>query len=535
MGLWDIDISDKKNIYYGLSAIGIGICGILCVYKLNDINNRRRLINFYRDNRRMINVGIARNNLASIRIMSYNILADGNRYALNTDYGYTPLRFRKWNYRQKRILSEINAYYPDIVGLQETTYKTYHNSLQIEFDLMGYESIHCIRNEQGHKHGFNGTTDCMLFNKKKFNLLNSKIIRFNNECDKDKYDKYFGDKLSKFRSKTLKNCPDVLMVLYLQIREKPKIKFIACSTHLHYNPRMPHIKLAQTLMLNQSLNDLITNEWNLNLDEIGLICCGDFNALPFKNEPDEYDPFIQENETMISGVYKLMTQCNVGISHEDHPKRRLYEKIYRSIYYQQMEEEKKNQEDDDEEEIKEQIQKVDIKKEREEIIAEKRSIDIEKLAETVSDIEKYPQLKELEFIENLIDYSTNIRWKSVYETACNEPVWTNHTKSFSGTIDYIFCNDNFRILSYLEHPTQNKLSYHKINLKSMININNNVNENDKNDDFIKLEKEKEKENAKNFPPLPNKNYVSDHLCLVTDLEFMPTKLETNNLIQKLTS
>ena len=158
----DLRSDHKRSIYYGLSAFAIGVCGALCIYKLNDIRNKRNLVNFYRSNRRIMNVGIANNKLPSLRIMSYNILADGTRYALNDDLSHIPLKYRKWNYRQKRILSEIEAYQPDIIGLQETTYITYHNHLSIEFDLMGYQSIHCVRDEQGHSHGFNGTTGIYL-------------------------------------------------------------------------------------------------------------------------------------------------------------------------------------------------------------------------------------------------------------------------------------------------------------------------------------------------------------------------------------
>ena len=402
----------------------------------------------------------------------------------------------------------------------------------------------------------------MLFSKKKFDLIEKKVIRLNKECDRDKYDKYFGNNAtSKFRMR-LKTCPDILIVLLLKFRDFPKYKFIACSTHLHYNPKNPHIKLAQTLMINESLNELVKDEWNLDIDKIPIICCGDFNALPIKTEADEYDPYLKDNESMISGVYQLMTQCKVECDHEDHPKRRIYEKTYRSIYYQKVreEEEKKvhdenENEEEDHDMMTENNQRLkplplqqmmvdpeilmNKEKTKEERLNEKRSINIEELAETEKDIEKYPQLQQLEYIENLVDYETNMRWKSVYDTAFDEPIWTNHTKNFSGCIDYIFCNDNFRILSYLEHPTQNGSNHHKVNLQSMLDINNDIAQNNEDtkdqNDTRKIEQEKEREIAENFPIIPNKDYPSDHLCLVSDLELMPTPEAVTTMIKKLQS
>merc|ERR1719242_770927 len=68
-----------------------------------------------------------------------------------------------------------------------------------------------------------------------------------------------------------------------------------------------------------------------------MIVMGDFNALHLKTGPDRFDPLLEEGQSMVSGVYQLMTERTVAIDHEDHPKRRLYEKIYRSIYYQKLE------------------------------------------------------------------------------------------------------------------------------------------------------------------------------------------------------
>ena len=516
--LKDWSQSDRQRaLFYGFSAVAVGVCGAFCAYRLNDIRNQRNLINFYKNNRRMINVGIKDNKVPSLRIMSFNILADGHRYALSDRFNYCPLKYRKWNYRFKRLIAEIEAYQPDIIGLQETTYKTYHNSLQFALDSIGYGSVHIIRDEAAHKNGFDSQTDCIVFNKHKFDLINHKIVRFDRECEKEKYEKYFGETGSDFRSKSLKKCPDILVVLHLKMKhfEHTPYEFIACSTHLLWNPKQPHIKLSQALMINTALEELVVSEWKLDLQQIPMVICGDFNALHIKTSPDRYDPYLTEGEEMKSGVYQLMTEQLVDSGHYDHPKRRIYEKIYRSIYYQMNDISKSENEEETEEEAIERI----------------KGINIDELAENVVDSEEYPQLLQLKFIEGMSDFESNIRWKSAYCTSGNEPVWTNHVPHFSATIDYIFCNDQFRVLSYLEHPVQRGLSHHIPNLDAM---QNGMDDSAKNS-LEKMEKEKEVDEGKQFPFLPNAQYISDHLPLVTDLQFMPNEEEKGKIIERLES
>eukprot|EP01083_Nonionella_stella_P186286 681607_1 len=103
-----------------------------------------------------------------------------------------------------------------------------------------------------------------------------------------------------------------------------------------------------------------------------MICCGDLN-----------DPCLEEGDCMVSAVYQL-----------------IYENNTMNIDGSAVE----NCKTDDE------------------VIAEKRAIDIEELgvtqlAQTVTDCDKYPQRMQLEYIDALVDYKTSIGWKSVYGTA----------------------------------------------------------------------------------------------------------------------
>ena len=98
---------------------------------------------------------------------------------------------------------------------------------------------------------------------------------------------------------------------------------------------------------------------------------------------------------------------------------------------------------------------------------------------------------------------------------------------YSGCIDYIFTNDNLRVLRYLEHPAQNELSHHVVNVDAM---RDNEQSAGMDEEQMKLEKAKEIENGRSFPYLPDENYPSDHMALVADLEFMPTVRETKDIL-----
>lgn len=96
-------------------------------------------------------------------------------------------------------------------------------------------------------------------------------------------------------------------------------------------------------------------------------------------------------------------------------------------------------------------------------------------------------------IEELTKKYIQFRWQSVYsnfgkiiknrdeQDFCGEPKFTNYTVAFKGTLDYMFLEQNAGVVikSLLMPPSE---------------------------EYLK-------------PSLPNKNFGSDHLCLVADLEF----------------
>lgn len=245
---------------------------------------------------------------------------------------------------------------------------------------------------------------------------------------------------------------------------------------------------------------------------------GNLNSIP--NAATMMDK-CQNNNCLVSGVYQLMTTAYLENTHSHHPKQRLLNNI--SILKRKLN---------------------NLKKKEDKESNEMKVKEIEKQIDYLSN----KQLIEGE-MNKLNEYEhSRLWWKSVYATASdNEPLFTLKTNDFQGCIDYIFINDGFRILSYLEMPYQNGLNYHKPNLNCMMFGNSNNDE--KNDDgdatnvlsmnqieennLIKKEKNVEIENSKKFAPCPNVDYPSDHLALVCDLELMPTRQQIEKTIPQL--
>ena len=53
------------------------------------------------------------------KLVTYNILGDGEKLALGSKHDYCPLNLRHWQVRFKKITAELYSYNADIVCLQE--------------------------------------------------------------------------------------------------------------------------------------------------------------------------------------------------------------------------------------------------------------------------------------------------------------------------------------------------------------------------------------------------------------------------------
>eukprot|EP01083_Nonionella_stella_P075233 204392_1 len=108
------------------------------------------LIDFYKKDRRFISLPIDDDHKTdlTVRVMTYNILADGHSYALSHRHDYCPLEYRKWRYRFQSILCQLQAYAPDIVCIQEVTPTLWNNKMQQPLQEIGYIGVHAARDQR---------------------------------------------------------------------------------------------------------------------------------------------------------------------------------------------------------------------------------------------------------------------------------------------------------------------------------------------------------------------------------------------------
>ncbi|ETO24803.1 hypothetical protein RFI_12354 [Reticulomyxa filosa] len=425
------------------------------------------LVSFYKSKQRMIRSSAFMH--SSVRVMTYNILADGEAYALSDFYPYTDIKQRQWNYRFPRVLAQIQAYDPDIVCMQETTPRTYNQRcvdllLLFFFFLLSIHFVACNSQQEMHTHserererersihqkvfdlsvvyknkkknikkyknmyikeisssnllqserGALVQSDAIFFKTSTVEVINWQVIRLGSEAEREEHSEVLGPLSSDFRS-SLKTKFDVAIALHCRFQNHSE--FVAVTTHLFWNPRFPDLKAAQAFLLSHALHRVMEDEWKLDLAAIPVVIGLDSNSLPFKDVEDIFNPKLPK-EGLVSGVYTLWTTGKLPREHLDHP-------CTRVPYWSEH----------------------------------------STTEDAVGKFAAYIGKKNVEAAKQLPDWSVpkTMIWKSAYkEASCDskEPPFTTKTNTFAGCLDYIFFNDKFRVGGFLEMPWQNGLTYH---------------------------------------------------------------------------
>eukprot|EP01084_Bolivina_argentea_P278667 476172_1 len=303
-----------------------------------------KLITFYKNDRRFITIPTEskEDESFSIRIMTYNILADGIMYALSNRHNYCPKQYRKWGFRYQSILCQFQAYSPDIICIQETTPSTWKHKMQPRLKKLGYIGIHAARELVDAKFAGLSQSDCVIWKENKFTKIKHKILRLNKFIKKNNnkntipydqhYDTLLGSNKSMFRS-FVASCYDVVIVLHFKCNQTNK-QFIVCSSHFYWDPNNPEVKSTQALIFNRELEKLL-KEWSpdfmeekesvFDINKIPIVFGVDSNSLPWKDKKDKFDLFLPENGAQ-SGVYRLMINGKLERTHKDHPYCRINER-----------------------------------------------------------------------------------------------------------------------------------------------------------------------------------------------------------------
>eukprot|EP01083_Nonionella_stella_P003473 9971_1 len=458
-----------------------------------------------------------------VRVMSYNILADGESYALGKWFDYCPsgkngdrLAFRKWSYRGPRILTQIECYLPDIICLQETTHHTFNAYFEPKLKALGYHGIHGIRDTIAAQNGnLNHMTDALFYNTNKFKLMDHKILRINQIANT----KYFGDYTNGYPYlNKLFNRMDICIVTYLQFIKTRK-PLIALNSHLLWDDAYAHTRLAQCFIINQELHHVLTNKWQLNPQEVSIIFGTDANCNVMKSP---FEVFYDEMKPTVNGVYQLMTTSKVNKEHIDHPYTRCKlqfdfhnsnaktngHKTKSSVGHDRFVIKMVGLPGNAQESVVRQFFRDENIAEIAmlnnavgeclvEFVDEKSSISgmmknrsiiggqhtIQLCVSNEHEFDVATGRIKREFVNpDVDDWMIDMQWKSAYKEACgHEPYFTCKLPDYCGVSDYIFTSKNCTACSYLELP------YHHV------------------------------ESSAEIPNIPNEIDPSDHIPIVCDV------------------
>eukprot|EP00898_Chlorokybus_atmophyticus_P008916 jgi/Chlat1/9025/Chrsp94S08292 len=191
------------------------------------------------------------NEVNTVRVMSYNILANGLAMDHKRElYRYVPYHWIEWSHRQRLLLNEIKELSPDVMCLQEVD--EYDNLLS-ELRLLGYDGVFQQR------HGEN-TDGCATFWKlARLQAVEHKVVEFQEHGLRNNV-----ALISKLRDAgdAADSGPSLVGAM------------LVANTHILFNPKRGDIKLGQMRILLNEARALMAD------NTCPLVVCGDFNMTP---------------------------------------------------------------------------------------------------------------------------------------------------------------------------------------------------------------------------------------------------------------
>lgn len=204
-----------------------------------------------------------------LRVVTWNVLADcyvhGQTVLENTDF-----HCRTWPVRSIMIEKCLQSFDADVVCLQEVDH--FESFYRPTLKAMGYKSLFLKRPSK--------RDGCVVsFRSDRFHLVGTK------ELNLDALSFIDGDRKSS-KSKFFKN--NVALFAALRDTSTGRV-FIVANCHIHWNPSLEDVKIAQVAFLLEQLA-----EFRADSEHAPILWTGDFNSLPH------------------SDIYRIIT---AGVSH----------------------------------------------------------------------------------------------------------------------------------------------------------------------------------------------------------------------------
>lgn len=227
----------------------------------------------------------------TLSVMGYNVLAD--KLATEQIYGYTPSWALQWRYRKELIVKEIRQLGSDMVCLQEVGMQQYDEFFAPLMHTYGYAGVYyaksrvkTMRDEEKRR-----VDGCAVFYKRaKFHLVDKYVIEYGTACLQRNDFRSSEDVYNRVMPR------DQVGVICCFEYRGTGAKLIVANTHLHWDPAYSDVKLVQTAMLMDELQQagraFCKRKTDVTLPAhatapsyadgtlVPTVLCGDFNSEP---------------------------------------------------------------------------------------------------------------------------------------------------------------------------------------------------------------------------------------------------------------
>ncbi|KAJ2865051.1 Glucose-repressible alcohol dehydrogenase transcriptional effector [Coemansia erecta] len=266
-----------------------------------------------------------------ITVLSYNVLCP--KYATPQMYSYCPSWALSWEYRRDIIMSELTAFQPDIVCLQEVEAGQFDEFFQEKLGELGYEGVFWTKSRartmgEDERKLVDG---CATFYKSSmFKCVASHLLEFQQSALSRKDFRKSDDFFNRFMTKD--NIVGFAVLKHRKLPNEPML--FVTNAHVHWDPEFTDVKMVQTAMLMEELAILAKKhapglataaaqgstgpihslgsegseahrvqiqlqQQQKMFQKIGSIICGDFNSTPD------------------SGLYEFLSRGRLDKDHED--------------------------------------------------------------------------------------------------------------------------------------------------------------------------------------------------------------------------
>jgi len=198
-------------------------------------------------------------------------------------YSYCPPWALSWSYRRQNLLRELLGYNADVLCLQEIQSNHFEDFFLPELQRAGYHAVYKRKTGEmftGSAYAFDGCAT--FFRKDCFALIKKYEVEFNKAAGPVAEQAGGGAVREKAVQRLMKN--NVALILVLEALEGGRAApagsagkrplLCVANTHIHANPELNDVKLWQVHTLLKGLEKIAASA------EIPMVVCGDFNSVP---------------------------------------------------------------------------------------------------------------------------------------------------------------------------------------------------------------------------------------------------------------